>query len=120
MATADEHSEEIYGKAYDIRLIRRLWRFLVPYKRLFSAALLLLPLLQVFGLAQPYLMKIAIDRYMATGDIWGLQKVALFFFVAVVGEALATYYHYYLTMLVAQRSLADMRVAIFAHVQKLR
>ncbi|HEX2386207.1 MAG TPA: ABC transporter ATP-binding protein [Candidatus Binatia bacterium] len=119
MATADEHSEEIYGKAYDIRLIRRLWRFLVPYKRLFSAALLLLPLLQVFGLAQPYLMKIAIDRYMATRDIWGLQKVALFFFVAVVGEALATYYHYYLTMLVAQRSLADMRVAIFAHVQKL-
>jgi ATP-binding cassette, subfamily B, multidrug efflux pump len=119
MATADEHSEEIYGKAYDIRLIRRLWRFLVPYKRLFSAALLLLPLLQVFGLAQPYLMKIAIDRYMATRDIWGLQKVALFFLVAVVGEALATYYHYYLTMLVAQRSLADMRVAIFAHVQKL-
>lgn len=119
MATVDEHSEEVYGKAYDIRLIRRLWRFLVPYKRLFFFALLLLPLLQLFGLAQPYLMKIAIDRYMATGDVWGLQEVALLFLVAVVGEALATYYHYYLTMLVAQKSLADMRVAIFAHVQKL-
>jgi ATP-binding cassette, subfamily B, multidrug efflux pump len=119
MAPVDEHTEEVYGKAYDIRLIRRLWRFLVPYKRLFFFALLLLPLLQLFGLAQPYLMKIAIDRYMATGDFWGLQEVALLFLVAVVGEAVATYYHYYLTMRVAQKSLADMRVAIFAHVQKL-
>jgi ATP-binding cassette, subfamily B, multidrug efflux pump len=119
MATVDEHSEEVYGKAYDIRLIRRLWRFLVPYKRLFFSALLLLPLLQLFGLAQPYLMKVAIDRYMASGDLWGLQEIALLFLVAVVGEAFATYYHYYFTMLVAQKSLADMRVAIFAHVQKL-
>jgi len=116
---AEEQHEEVYGKAYDVRLIRRLWRFLLPYKRLFFSAMLLLPLLQLFGLAQPYLMKIAIDRYMATGDLWGLQEVALLFLIAVVGEALATYYHYYLTMLVAQKSLADMRVAIFAHVQKL-
>ena len=50
------HQEEEYGKAYDARLIRRLWRFLIPYKALFFTALLLLPLLQLCGLAQPYLM----------------------------------------------------------------
>ena len=115
----EEYHEEVYGKAYDIRLIRRLWRFLLPYKRLFYSALLLLPFLQLFGLAQPYLMKIAIDRYMTTRDFWGLQGIAALLFVAVVGEAVAAYAHYYLTMLVAQKSLADMRVAIFAHVQKL-
>src|SRR5581483_7766908 len=115
----DQQPEEEYGKAYDIRLIRRLWRFLVPYKRLFFSALLLLPLLQVCGLAQPYLMKIAIDRYMAGGDLRGLLGIAALLMVAVLGEAVSGYAHYYLTMLVAQRSLADMRVAIFAHVQKL-
>ncbi|HEX9445449.1 MAG TPA: ABC transporter ATP-binding protein, partial [Candidatus Binatia bacterium] len=113
------HQEEEYGKAYDVRLIRRLWRFLAPYKRLFFLALLMLPLLQLFGLAQPYLMKVAIDRYMAGGDLWGLQGIAALLFAAVIGEAVMTYLHYYLTMLVAQRSLADMRIAIFAHVQKL-
>ena len=45
--------EEIFGKAYDIRLIKRLWRFIVPYKRLFLMAMLILPLQQAFGLAQP-------------------------------------------------------------------
>ncbi|MBI2358872.1 MAG: ABC transporter ATP-binding protein, partial [Deltaproteobacteria bacterium] len=44
--------------------------------------------------------------------------VALFL-VAVVGEVITSYFHYYLTMFVAQRSLADMRIAIFSHVQKL-
>jgi ATP-binding cassette subfamily B protein len=113
------HQEEIFGKAYDLRLMRRLWRFLVPYKRLFFLAMLLLPLLQLFSLAQPYLMKVAIDRYMAGSDLWGLQGMAALLLVAVVGEAVTSYFHYYLTMLVAQRSLADLRVAIFSHVQKL-
>ncbi len=99
--------------------MRRLWRFLVPYKRLFLLAMLLLPLLQIFSLAQPYLMKVAIDRYMSGSDVWRLQGVAALLLVAVAGEAVTSYFHYYLTMLVAQRSLADMRVAIFSHVQKL-
>ncbi len=113
------HQEEIFGKAYDVRLLRRLWRFVVPYKRLFWLAMLMLPFLQIFGLAQPYLMKVTIDRYISGGDVWGLQGVALLFLGAVAGETAVSYFHYYITMLVAQRALADMRVAIFSHVQKL-
>ena len=111
--------EEILGKAYDIRLIRRLWKFIVPYKRLFWMAMLLLPLQQAFGLAQPYLMKIGIDQYIAGRDLKGLQSVGLLFLGAVVGETVILFFHYYLSMLVAQRCLADLRVAVFSHVQKL-
>ena len=114
------HPEEILGKAYDFRLIRRLWQFIVPYKRLFFLSLLLLPLQQGFGLAQPYLMKIGIDQYIANKDLWGLQNVMLLFLGALIGETLAAFAHYYLAMLVAQRCLADLRVAIFAHVQQLQ
>src|SRR5215475_12859038 len=113
------HQEETFGQAYDIRLIKRLWRFIVPYKKLFWMAMLLLPLQQAFGLAQPYLMKIGIDRYIAGRDLRGLQDVGLLFLGAVVGETLTLFFHYYLSMLVAQRCLADLRVAIFSHVQKL-
>ena len=113
------HQEEILGKAYDLRLIRRLWRYIRPYKRLFFFAMLLLPLQQAFGLAQPYLMKIGIDRYIAQGDLSGLQAVALLFLAAIVGETIMIFFHYYLTMAVAQRCLADLRVELFSHVQKL-
>ena len=113
------HPEEILGKAYDLRLIRRLWRYIRPYKRLFFFAMLLLPIQQAFGLAQPYLMKIGIDRYIAQGDLVGLQAVALLFLGAIIGETIMIFFHYYLTMAVAQRCLADLRVELFSHVQKL-
>ncbi len=115
----ESHEEEIFGKAYDLKLIQRLWRFILPYKRLFWFSMLLLPLQQVFGLAQPYIMKVAIDGFITGGNLWGLQGIGLLFLLALVGEVVTFYFHYYLTMLVAQRCLADLRVAIFSHVQKL-
>src|SRR5918992_1366567 len=113
------HQEESLGKAYDFRLIKRLWKFIVPYRRLFLLAMLLLPLQQAFGLAQPYLMKVGIDQYIAGRDLWGLQSVMLLFLVALLGETITIFANYYISMLVAQRCLADLRVAIFAHVQQL-
>lgn len=113
------HQEEIFGKAYDLKLIRRFWQFILPYKKLFWCSMLLLPLQQVFGLAQPYIMKVAIDGFIAGGNLWGLQGMGLLFLLALAGEVATFYFHYYLTMLVAQKCLADLRVAIFSHVQKL-
>ncbi|MGE5304842.1 MAG: ABC transporter ATP-binding protein [Alphaproteobacteria bacterium] len=111
--------EEVLGKVYDIRLIKRLWQFIAPYQRLFWIAMLLLPLQQAFGLAQPYLMKVGIDRYIGGRNLLGLQKVGLLFLGALIGETITLFFNYYLTMLVAQRCLADLRVAVFSHVQKL-
>ena len=111
--------EEALGNVYDIRLIKRLWQFIAPYQRLFWLAMLLLPLQQAFGLAQPYLMKVGIDQYIAGRNLLGLQKIGLLFLGALVGETVTVFFNYYLTMIVAQRCLADLRVAVFSHVQKL-
>src|SRR6185295_1541730 len=48
----------------------------------------------------------------------GLRHLGVFFVAAVVGEFAAYYWQQYLTMLVAQRSLADLRVGLFARVQR--
>ncbi len=116
----DPHQEEIFGKAYDLRLIKRLWQFMLPYKRLFFFSMLLLPIQQAFGLAQPYIMKLVIDSAVVDKDLQALQSLGALFLLFLVGEVLAYYFHYYLTMLVAQKCLADLRVAVFAHVQKLQ
>jgi ATP-binding cassette subfamily B protein len=111
--------EEILGKAYDFRLIQRTWKYILPYKRIFFLAMALLPLQQALGLAQPYLMKIGIDQYIAGRDLVGLRNVGLLFLAALIGETFTLFLHYYLTMQVAQGCLADLRVALFTHVQKL-
>ena len=116
---AESHQEEIFGKAYDLELVRRLWRFIVPYRGLFWFSLMLLPLQQIFGLAQPIIMKVAIDRYIAGANLWGLGVMGTLFAVVLVGEVVTYYFQYYFTMLVAQKALADLRVAIFSHVQSL-
>jgi ATP-binding cassette subfamily B protein len=64
-------------------------------------------------------MKIGIDRYIAGKDLWGLQNVMLLFLLALIGETVTVFGHLYFSMLVAQRCLADLRVAVFSHVQKL-
>jgi ATP-binding cassette subfamily B protein len=113
-----EEHEEI-GKAYDARLVRRLWTYVRPYRLTFWAALLLSPVNQVFSLVQPYLLMVGIDRYVAARDTAGLSRLAAYFSVAVVGEFVSYYGQSYLTMLVAQRSLADLRVTLFSHLQRL-
>ena len=113
-----DETEDI-GKAYDGRLVRRLWAYVRPYRGTFWAALLLSPVNQAFSLVQPYLLMVGIDRYVAARDTDGLGRLAAIFAVAVVGEFVSYYGQSYLTMLVAQRSLADLRVTLFAHLQRL-
>jgi ATP-binding cassette subfamily B protein len=116
---ADPTGEKELGRAYDAVLIRRLWTFIRPYRRDFWLALACLPATSAFMLAQPYILKVAIDRYIASGDSGGVTSMGLLYGGAALGEFVFLYLQYYLTMMVAQKSLADLRIAVFAHVQQL-
>lgn len=110
---------DVLGNAYDARLIRRLWRYIRPYRRDFWMAMGCLPATSLFVLAQPYILKLTIDRHIAVGDAGGVATMGVLYTAAVAGEFAFLYLQYYFTMLVAQKSLADLRVDIFAHVQRL-
>ena len=115
---APEEQDNISGKAYDLKLALRLWRFLRPHRKIFFLSLLLLPVHQGFNLAQPLLLKIGIDAVSA-GDGLTLMTAGLLFAGALAAEATAYFFQYYLSMKVAQRCLADLRVTLFSHVQRL-
>ena len=106
------------AKAYDARLLGRLWPFVRPYRAAFWTALLLSPLHQAFGLVQPYLLKLGIDEYVQRADLAGLTHLGMLFVGAIVGEFFTMWGQQYLTMVVAQRSLADLRLAVFARLQR--
>lgn len=116
--SAPRDQEEISGKAYDVELAKRVWRFIVPHRKAFFLSLLLLPVYQGFNLVQPLLMKTAIDA-VGEGEGSVLVTMGLLFFGALLAEGAAYFFQYYLVMGVAQRCLADMRVALFSHVQRL-
>ena len=112
-------SPDSLGKAYDSRLIRRLWQFIRPYRRDFWLAAACLPITSAFSLAQPYLLKLTIDRYIAARERNMVGWMGMAYAAAVAGEFVFLYLQYYLTMLVAQKSLADLRIAVFRRIQEL-
>ncbi len=113
------HAEAELDRAYDAELLFRLWHYVRPYRAVFWALLTVLPVASALMLLQPYLLKIGIDRYVESGDVAGLSRVAGVFFLAVLGEFAALYLQYYLTMSVAQRSLADLRRDLFDRMETL-
>jgi len=115
----DQHGEAVLGKAYDARLVRRLWAYMRAYRSTFFRALGCMPLLLGFTLAQPYVLKVAIDRYVVQGLESGLALMVAVYVAALGGEAVAYYFQYYYTMFLAQRALADLRVDLFRHVHRL-
>ena len=68
--------DDVIGKAYDSRLMRRLLGYLWPYWRAVVVALLAIISNSVLQLAPPYLTKVVIDDYIPAGDLSGLAQLA--------------------------------------------
>ncbi len=117
--TQETQGEAALGKVYDLTLLRRLWHYVQPYRGQFLVALFCLPVTSGFLLAQPYILKLAVDHYIAHDDLHGLAVAGLLYAGALIGEFVFFYWQYYSTMIVAQNSLADLRRDLFAHLQEL-
>ncbi|HYC56118.1 MAG TPA: ABC transporter ATP-binding protein [Candidatus Binatia bacterium] len=114
--TADE--QQLLGTR-DWAMLRSMWRFVAPYKWTFFASLALLPLISACLLAQPWIVKHAIDGYIAVGTTDGLWWWAIAFGVMVIAEFTLLYWQHVLTMLVAQKALSDLRIAVFQKVASM-
>ncbi len=118
MAT-EIHEEEILGKAYDGRLMRRLLHYLRPYKLQVAVAVLITIAYSGMGPLRPYLTKIAIDSYIEKGNEGGLFHIILLLFGVISAQALLRYGSAYLTQWIGQKTIYDIRMEIFSHLQRL-
>ncbi|MFQ5895716.1 MAG: ABC transporter transmembrane domain-containing protein [Nitrospinota bacterium] len=99
--------------------LRWLGRHLLREWPLALAGLAALPLAAAFGLAQPLLLKVALDDHIVPGRLEGLGGVALLFALCVVGQMLATFGESYLVQLLGSRVAHAIRRETFAHLQGL-
>lgn len=113
------YEEEIAGKAYDRALLKRFARYVVPYRLSITVVLLILPLVAACRLAQPWIIKLAIDSHITTGRLAGLESLALGFLGILLIESLLSFLEVYLLQSVGQRVMSDMRSELYRHVMHL-
>ncbi len=109
-------AEEVLGKAYDITLMKRLWRFVRPHKALIWFALLLVPTTITLDLIQPYLIKLAVEDHIAVRRLDGLGPLILLYFALIIAQSISSFFEQWVLQLLGQRAMNDMRLAIYDHV----
>ena len=119
MAQDYKAEEEILGKAYDSRLMKRLLGYIKPYKKYVIFAIFLNIVVAALGPLRPYLTKIAIDKYIAHKDFHGLLIISLLLLGSLLLQAIIQYLLTYYTQYLGQKTIYDLRTQIFQHTQKL-
>jgi ATP-binding cassette, subfamily B, multidrug efflux pump len=113
------HEEEAIDKAYDAHLMRRLLRYLSPYKLQVLSSMLVIGVASLLQVSSPYLTKVGIDNYIVHGDLAGLNKVVLVYVAIILVGFLLGYLQTYIMQLTGQRIMFDLRLEIFTHLQNL-
>src|SRR5689334_23105729 len=113
------HDDDVLGKAYDARLMRRLAHYLWPYWRQIGLSFVAIIVGAAAQLAQPYLMKVAIDRYIATGQLAPLDRLAALYFAILVVAFVADYAQTWTMQLTGQKLMFDLRMELYGHLQRL-
>ncbi|MCU1257918.1 MAG: transporter related [Bryobacterales bacterium] len=124
--------EEVLGKAYDGRLMRRLLRYMQPYRSRIVISLVCLlaySLLQVCG---PLLTRIAVDRYLAPSGqptplgSWlsadpftGLAQISALYLAVLAGIFATEFGQMYMMQYVGQLAMFDLRKELMTHMQRL-
>ncbi|MGO8731239.1 MAG: ABC transporter ATP-binding protein [Terriglobia bacterium] len=131
------HDEEVLGKAYDSRLMRRLLVYLRPYWRMTLFALVAILLFGILQAVPPYLLKVEVDRYLGptaraklpkflssflSPNPWvGITQIALALLLpSVVLTFCLEFAQSFAMQLVGQRVMYDMRKQLFTHLQRLQ
>src|SRR6476646_5333988 len=109
--------DEILGKAYDPRLMRRLLTYLRPYKWMMVGAFLLIFATGVTDLTPPYLTKLAIDQYITPQQPAGLPLIFAIFVASLALNFVFRYAQNYLMQVIGQKVMYDIRVQVFSHLQ---
>ena len=111
--------DEILGKAYDARLMRRLLTYLWPYRVQAGLALAAIITGAVLQLAPPYLMKQAIDAHISVGRLEGIGVIAAQYLAVLLASFGLEYVQTWLMQMTGQRIMYDLRMEIYAHLQRL-
>ncbi len=127
------HEEEVLGKAYDARLMKRLLTYLHAYRWQVVVALIAIVLKAGADVLGPYLTKVAIDKYLASrteahslldrflssSPLTGIAQIAGMYVGLLLFSFLLEFAQTYIMQWTGQKVMFDLRSQIFRHLQRL-
>jgi ATP-binding cassette subfamily B protein/subfamily B ATP-binding cassette protein MsbA len=111
--------DELLGKAYDGRLVRRLLRYLIPYRRKLVTAIMLMIISSLLSVSQPLIVGLAIDDGIRVGSPDVLRLWTIVFVLAALAEWISNRGRISLMAYVGTKVVADFRSELFRHLHTL-
>jgi ATP-binding cassette subfamily B protein len=125
MAQGFSHEEEALGKAYDSRLMKRLLKYLRPYRHAVVFAIILLLASALLQIGFVKITQLAVDEAITEEGLAAGERLdklvffALIYLGAMFLAFVARYAQTFLTAWLGQKVLHDIRQKVFNHVQTL-
>ena len=113
------HDEEVLGRAYDARLMKRLLTYMRPYRLTVALAVLIIFLASAAQISLAFITKHGIDEYVEKQVSDGFLEIALIYLSIIIGIALLTFAQVMTTAWLGQKVQHDLRREIFTHLQRL-
>mgnify|MGYP000205632309 CR=1 FL=1 len=110
--------EKLEGQ-FNMNHLKRLFSYMRPYRRRIYSSVILVLISSFAGLIGPYLIKIAIDSKIPTGDIRGLWILAAIFLISLIITGVCLKYKIRTMTEIGQNIVYDIRKDLFNHLQKL-
>lgn len=110
----------VTGEAINTNLLKRVFAYINPYKKVFYSALILTILLAIIAPVRPYLIQYTIDHSITDGNVSGLINMILIMTVLLIFQGILQFYHTYTTNWLGQSAINDLRQQVFNHLMDMR
>lgn len=111
---------KVSGNAVDVNLLKRVFRYAYPYRRIFAWSIFLTLLLAVLAPLRPWLIQYTLDKYILLNDSSGLVNMSLLMVGLLLIQTGVQYYHTFFTNVLGQSVIKDLRVNVFNHISSLK
>ncbi len=105
------------GKAFDGNLLKRIFRYASPYKKIFRSALLLTIALSLLGPVRPLMTQQILDHYIAGENVKGIVWMSMGMIGVLILQSFLQFFHSWNTNLLGQKVIRDLRNTLFEKMQ---
>lgn len=111
---------QVTGKTYDAQLLRRMMRYVRPYRGIFVISVLLTIIMAGVAPALPMVVEYTLDRFILQNDVDGLQLMLMLMLGLLLLQTVIRYFHTLMTNTLGQSVIRDLRINVFNHITGLR
>lgn len=108
------------GNIIDWKVLKRILKFITPYRGRFYFLILLTVLLGLLTPLRPLLIQYTLDAHVAAGKYWDMVNVMLLILALLVLQSVVQYVHTYISGRIGQYVIRDIRIQLYQHIINLR